>query len=52
MSGIKPDRVKIYVYMLSGACAALVGIILAVVIDQYQRNLQAKMALRVKNEAK
>ena len=27
-------------------------IILAVVIDQYQRNLQAKMALRVKNEAK
>lgn len=126
MSGVKPDRVKIYVYMLSGACAALVGmintaqlaaahpasgdgwemnaiaasvlggtsmaggigsiggtfvgafvigvlndgmtmcgvsefwqkvikggvIILAVVIDQYQRNLQAKMALRVKNEAK
>ena len=126
MSGIKPDRVKIYVYMLSGACAALVGIIntaqlmaahpaggdgwemnaiaasvlggtsmaggigtiggtfvgafvigvlndgmtmcgvtefwqnvikgaviiFAVVIDQYQRNLQAKMALRVKNEAK
>ncbi len=126
MSGIKPDRVKIYVYMLSGACAALVGIIntaqlmaahpaggdgwemnaiaasvlggtsmaggigtiggtfvgafvigvlndgmamcgvtefwqnvikgaviiLAVVIDQYQRSLQAKMALRVKNEAK
>ena len=27
-------------------------IILAVVIDQYQRSLQAKMALRVKNEAK
>lgn len=27
MSGIKPDRIKIYVYMLSGACAALVGII-------------------------
>ena len=27
-------------------------IILAVVIDPYQRNLQAKMALRVKNEAK
>ena len=27
-------------------------IILAVVIDQYQRNLQAKMVLRVKNEAK
>ena len=27
-------------------------IIFAVVIDQYQRNLQAKMALRVKNEAK
>lgn len=27
-------------------------IILAVVIDQYQRNPQAKMALRVKNEAK
>lgn len=126
MSGIKPDRVKIYVYMLSGVCAALVGmintaqlmaahpasgdgwemnaiaasvlggtsmaggigtiggtfvgafvigvlndgmtmcgvsefwqkvikggvIILAVVIDQYQRNLQAKMALRVKNETK
>ena len=126
MSGIKPDRIKIYVYMLSGACAALVGIIntaqlmaahpaggdgwemnaiaasvlggtsmaggigtiggtfvgafvigvlndgmtmcgvtefwqnvikgaviiFAVVIDQYQRNLQAKMALRVKNEAK
>ena len=22
MSGIKPDRIKIYVYMLSGACAA------------------------------
>ena len=27
MSGVKPDRVKIYVYMLSGACAALVGMI-------------------------
>ena len=126
MSGIKTDRNKIYVYMISGVCAALVGmintaqlmaahpasgdgwemnaiaasvlggtsmaggigtiggtfvgafvigvlndgmtmcgvsefwqkvikgavIILAVVIDQYQRNLQAKMALRVKNEAK
>lgn len=126
MSGIKTDRNKIYVYMLSGVCAALVGmintaqlmaahpasgdgwemnaiaasvlggtsmaggigtiggtfvgafvigvlndgmsmcnvtefwqkvikggvIILAVVIDQYQRNLQAKMALRVKNESK
>ena len=126
MSGIKPDRVKIYCYIISGFCAALVGlintsqlaaahpasgdgwemnaiaasvlggtsmsggigtivgtfvgafvigvlndgmsmcgvsefwqkvikggvIILAVVIDMYQRNLQAKMALRAKNESK
>ena len=110
MSGIKPDRVKIYVYMLMAAhpaggdgwemnaiTASVLGgtsmaggigtiggtfvgafvigvlndgmamcgvtefwqnvikgavIILAVVIDQYQRSLQAKMALRVKNEAK
>lgn len=126
MSGVKTVRVKTCVYILSGACSALVGmintaqlmaahpasgtgwemnaitaavlggtsmaggigtiggtfvgafvigvlndgmtmcgvsefwqnvikgavIILAVVIDQYQRNLQAKMALRIKNEAK
>jgi ribose/xylose/arabinose/galactoside ABC-type transport system permease subunit len=126
MSGIKADRIKIYAYMISGVCAALVGmintaqlaaahpasgdgwemnaiaasvlggtsmaggigtiggtfigafvigvlndgmtmcgvsefwqkvikgavIILAVVIDQFQRNLQAKMALQVRNENK
>lgn len=125
VSGIKPAKVKILVYIISGICAALVGlinsaqlmaahpasgdgwemnaiaasvlggtsmaggigtiggtfvgafvigvlndgmtmcgvsefwqkvikggvIILAVVIDQYQRNLQAKMALKVRNEA-
>ncbi len=126
MSGIKSDRIKIYAYIISGACSALVGmintaqlaaahpasgdgwemnaiaasvlggtsmaggigtiggtfigafvigtlndgmtmcgvsefwqkvikgavIILAVVIDQFQRNLQAKMALQVRNESK
>jgi ribose transport system permease protein/erythritol transport system permease protein len=126
LSGIKADRIKIYVYMISGFCAAWVGlintaqlsaahpasgdgwemnaiaatvlggtsmaggsgtivgtivgafvigvindgmtmcgvsefwqkiirgvvIILAVVIDQTQRNLQAKMALQARNEAK
>lgn len=126
MSGIKSDKVKIYAYLISGICAALVGmintaqlsaaqpasgdgwemnaiaasvlggtsmaggigtiggtfigafvigvlndgmsmcgvsefwqkvikgavIILAVVIDQFQRNLQAKMALQVRNENK
>ncbi|MCD8356404.1 MAG: ABC transporter permease [Clostridia bacterium] len=126
MSGIKSDRIKIYAYVISGICAALVGmintaqlaaahpasgdgwemnaiaasvlggtsmaggigtiggtfigafvigvlndgmtmcgvsefwqkvikgavIILAVVIDQFQRNLQAKMALQVRNENK
>ena len=126
MSGIKADKIKIYAYLISGVCAALVGmintaqlaaahpasgdgwemnaiaasvlggtsmaggigtiggtfigafvigvlndgmsmcgvsefwqkvikggvIILAVVIDQFQRNLQAKMALQVRNESK
>jgi len=126
LSGIKADRIKIYVYMISGFCAAWVGmintaqlsaahpasgdgwemnaiaatvlggtsmaggsgtivgtivgafvigvindgmtmcgvsefwqkvirglvIILAVVIDQTQRNLQAKMALQARNESK
>ena len=28
------------------------GIVLAVIIDQFQRNLQAKMALRARNENK
>lgn len=126
MSGIKADKVKIYAYLISGICAALVGmintaqlsaaqpasgdgwemnaiaasvlggtsmaggigtiggtfigafvigvlndgmsmcgvsefwqkvikgavIILAVIIDQFQRSLQAKMALQVRNENK
>ena len=112
LSGIKADKIKIIVYMISGFCAAWVGmintaqlsaahpasggtsmsggsgtiigtvvgafvigvindgmtmcgvsefwqkvirglvIILAVVIDQTQRNLQAKMALQARNENK
>lgn len=126
LSGVKVDRVKILVYIISGVCAAMVGIIassqlaashpatgeswemnaiavavlggtsmaggigtiggtivgafvigvindgmvmcgvsefwqmvikglvivLAVIIDQFQRNLQAKMALRARNENK
>ena len=30
----------------------LILIVLAVIIDQFQRNLQAKMALRARNESK